>query len=36
LSNNDNDDKFPQEEVLARVGDKLLTACLDIRSRDNI
>jgi serine/threonine protein phosphatase PrpC len=33
---NDDDDKYPRGEVLAWVGDKLLTACLDAGSRDNM
>ncbi len=37
LSNKNNkDNKFPWEEVLVRVGDKLLTACLNAGSRDNM
>ncbi len=35
-SDDDNDDKFPRGEVLAWVGDKLLTACLDAGLRDNM
>ena len=32
----DDDDEFPRGEVLARVGDELLTACLKAGSRDNM
>ena len=36
-SSDDNDDKeFPRGEVLARVGEKLLTVCLKAGSRDNM
>jgi hypothetical protein len=35
-SDDNDDDKFPWGEVLARVGDKLLTACLDTGLKDNM
>ncbi len=35
-SDDNNDEEFPWGEVLAWVGDKLLTACLDAGSRDNM
>jgi serine/threonine protein phosphatase PrpC len=36
IDDDNNDNKFLWGEVLARVGDKLLTMCLDAGSRDNI
>jgi serine/threonine protein phosphatase PrpC len=36
LSNDDDDDEFLWGEVLARVGDKLLTTCLNTGLRDNM
>ncbi len=36
LSDDNDDNKFPWGEVLAWVGDKLLTVCPDARLRDNM
>ena len=35
-SDDDDDEEFPRGEVLARVGEELLTACLKAGSRDNM
>jgi serine/threonine protein phosphatase PrpC len=35
-SDDDDDDEFPRGEVLARVGEELLTACLKAGLRDNM